>query len=111
MFEGDRLIIVTEALLTEFLPSYSASRNVSLVYGCDRTCGLSLQELAVVLFDDLLIAKPLGQPLVNTAVSGWPAVEFLAGSHIWRISFGLSGGTIVALELFGDLSDLSMHAV
>ncbi len=103
MLEGDRLLILSDSLYNEVMNGESSNYYVPLSYGCSDTCGLSLQEIGVLLarVADSGAHEPNGAS--TSAVKAWPSLTLKLDNIVWKISFGKEGNTIVAVELFGDL--------
>lgn len=103
MLEGDRLLILSDSLYNEVMKGESSNYYVPLSYGCSDTCGLSLQEIGVLLarVADSGAHEPNGAS--TSAVKAWPSLTLKLDKIVWKISFGKEGNTIVAVELFGDL--------
>lgn len=103
MLEGDRLLILSDSLYNEVMNGESNNYYVPLSYGCSDTCGLSLQEIGVLLarVADSGAHEPNGAS--TSAVKAWPSLTLKLDNIVWKISFGKEGNTIVAVELFGDL--------
>lgn len=110
LFEGDRLLIITDDGLAEVSAPTNvaevgafAGTNLDLPGDCETTaCRMKVAQLLEVLMRDLELGRFVTATIDPASpLAAWPAVAFDADRRGWTVSFGPDGSTIVAIEVAG----------